>query len=94
VYWCRLILKEYVPEIVYIKGIHNIFADAISRLEYVSPDTSSDDATMHQNWMTFSNCWCECNDEHDNSTNKHNYSMKYVFTNCNDKEEIYPLTAK
>ncbi len=34
VYWWRLILKEYGPEIVYIKGVHNTIADAISRLEY------------------------------------------------------------
>jgi hypothetical protein len=38
VYQWRLILEEYGPEIVYIKGIHNTIADAISRLEYVSPD--------------------------------------------------------
>ena len=30
----RLLLDEYAPEIVYIKGIHNTVADAISRLEY------------------------------------------------------------
>ena len=46
VYWWRLILEEYGPEIVYIKGIHNTIADAISRLEYVSPDTPSLDAMM------------------------------------------------
>jgi hypothetical protein len=34
VYRWRLLLEEYGPEIVYIKGIHNTFADAISRLEY------------------------------------------------------------
>ncbi len=27
-------LEEYGPEIVYIKGIHNTVADAISQLEY------------------------------------------------------------
>ena len=46
VYWWRLILEEYGPEIVYIKGIHNTVADAISRLEYVSPDTPSKDAML------------------------------------------------
>ncbi len=30
----RLLLEEYGLEIVYIKGIHNTIADAISRLEY------------------------------------------------------------
>jgi hypothetical protein len=34
VYQWRLLLEEYGPEIVYIKGIHNTIADAISRLEY------------------------------------------------------------
>jgi hypothetical protein len=28
------LLEEYGPEIVYIKGIHNTVADAVSRLEY------------------------------------------------------------
>jgi hypothetical protein len=56
VYRWRLILKEYGPEIVYIKGIHNTVADAISRLEYVSSETPDRDAAVHQNWMTFSKC--------------------------------------
>ena len=34
VYRWRLLLEEYGPEIVYIKGVDNIVADAISRLEY------------------------------------------------------------
>ena len=94
VYRWRLILEEYGPEIVYIKGIHNTVADAISRLEYVSPDTPSTDATMHQNWMTFSKCWCKYKLTHNNSTNKHNYSMNSVFANRSEEEEIFPLTVK
>ncbi len=46
VYRWRLILEEYGPEIVYIKGIHNTIADAMSRLEYISPVTPSKDAMM------------------------------------------------
>ena len=34
VYRWRLLLEEYGPEIIYIKGEDNIVADAISRLEY------------------------------------------------------------
>ena len=34
VYRWRLILQEYDPEIVYIKGTDNIVADAMSHLEY------------------------------------------------------------
>ena len=31
----RILLEEYAPEIIYIKGIHNTVTDAISQLEYV-----------------------------------------------------------
>jgi hypothetical protein len=34
VYHWRLLSEEYGPMIVYIKGIHNTVADAISRLDY------------------------------------------------------------
>ncbi len=34
VYQGRLLLEEYGPKIVYIKGIHNTVADAISWLKY------------------------------------------------------------
>jgi hypothetical protein len=34
VYHWRLLLEEYAPEIIYIKGIHNTVADAILQLEY------------------------------------------------------------
>ena len=34
VYRWRILLEEYGSEIVYIKGIHNTIADAISRLKY------------------------------------------------------------
>ncbi len=30
----RILLEEYDPKIIYIKGIHNTVADAISRLDY------------------------------------------------------------
>ncbi len=34
VYCWQLLLEEYAPEIIYIKGIHNTVADAISQLDY------------------------------------------------------------
>jgi hypothetical protein len=34
VYQWTLLLGEYGPKIVYIKGIHNTVADAVLRLEY------------------------------------------------------------
>ena len=60
VYRWRLLLEDYGPEIVYIKGIHNTIADAISRLEY-DPSinrTTSSDIVQKQNWMTVSKHWC------------------------------------
>jgi hypothetical protein len=51
VYRWRLLLEEFGPEIVWIKGVHNTVADAISRLDYgPAKDTN-------QNWMTFTKCW-------------------------------------
>ena len=34
VYWWRLLLEEFGPKIVHIKGIQNTVADAISRLDF------------------------------------------------------------
>ena len=52
VYCWRLLLEEYGPEIVYIKGIHNTVADAISRLEYTPVKSDK------LNWMTFTGKFC------------------------------------
>ncbi len=51
-YCWRLLLQEYGPTIVYIKGIHNTVVDAISQLDHgpVSND--------RYKWMTFTRCWC------------------------------------
>jgi hypothetical protein len=69
VYRWRLLLEEYGPEIVYIKGMHNTVADAISRLEYdptVNPHHQSHYvqrisdrmgiSTGHIMWQTVSKC--------------------------------------
>jgi len=49
VYPWRLLLEEFAPEIIYIKGIHNTVADAISQLEY----TPNINATNEQNFANF-----------------------------------------
>ncbi len=49
VYQWRLLLEEFAPEIIYIKGIHNTVADAISQLEY-NPNIN---ATNEQNFANF-----------------------------------------
>jgi hypothetical protein len=45
VYQWRLLLEEYAPEIVYIKGVHNTVVDAISRLEYNPVQNSTNEYT-------------------------------------------------
>ncbi len=56
VYIWRLILEEYGPEIIYIKGIHNTIADAISRLEF-SPKINPSLKADKQNWMILAKNW-------------------------------------
>ncbi len=48
VYQCKLLLEEYAREIVYIKGIHNTVADAISQLEY-NPKVNSTNEQSYDN---------------------------------------------
>eukprot|EP00804_Cyclotella_cryptica_P022857 CCRYP_005057-RA/>CCRYP_005057-RA protein AED:0.35 eAED:0.36 QI:0/0/0/1/0/0/2/0/611 len=89
VYRWRLLLEEYGPTVVYIKGIHNTVADAISRLDYgpVANDRST--------WMTFAQCWCYHNTAQPKSslaTTKE--SMNQVFANRNEEDSIYPLTTR
>jgi hypothetical protein len=102
VYRWRLLLEEYGPEIVYIKGIHNILADAISRLEYdpsVNRTTESylmmkvkgNSRSVHrQNWLAVSKHWC--NVETDDTT-KHE-DLNPVSANHREEDEIYPLTIE
>ena len=66
VYQWRLLLEEYGPKIVYIKGIHNTIADAISQLEH-NPSINQraeSKRIQKQNWMTVSKhrCKLEMND--------------------------------
>jgi hypothetical protein len=62
VYHWRLLLEKYGHEIIFIKGIHNTVADAVSRLEY-DPSVNKTAESFHtikvmnksrqrQCWMT------------------------------------------
>ena len=50
VYQWRLLLEEFGPKIVYIKGVHNTVADAISWLDFSLWPSAK------ENWMTFMKC--------------------------------------
>ncbi len=69
VYQWRLLLEEYGPKIVYIKGIHNNIADTISQLDEYDPSINQTAENYHVtkvkkrstkhsqrlSWMTVSN---------------------------------------
>ncbi len=77
-------LEEYGPKIVYIEGIHNTVADAVSRLEN-DPSINQTAESFHmakvrnksserQCWMTVLKKWCKLDIDSDNLdsyTNKH-----------------------
>jgi hypothetical protein len=95
------LLEEYGPEIVYIKGIHNTIADAISRLEYdpsinqtaenyhlTKVKRRSFNSSQRRSWMTVSKHWC--NLEIDNTKLE---DLNFAFANHGEEDEIYPLTT-
>ena len=68
VYHWRLLLEEFAPGIVYIKGIHNLVADAISQMDYnpeVNPTSKFNYSTIGVpakgetaiKWKIFSKLW-------------------------------------
>ncbi len=104
VYQWRLLLEEYGPKIVYIKGTHNTMADAVLRLEY-DPSVNQTAENFHttkvrnnssqrQCWMTISKKWCKIDIDSDNLdsyTDKHD-DWNLVFAHHEEEEEVYPLT--
>ncbi len=103
VYHWQLLLEEYAPEIIYIKGIHNTVADAISRLQY-DPKLNTTNEYTHamlgvepeelsmQQWKSFKHHWHSYN-EASMPTQAHCFHMNEVFVNCSDEGEIYPLAT-
>ena len=91
VYLSRLLLEEYRPTIVYIKGIHNTVADAISWLDY--RPIQEDRLTI----MTFVQCWCHYTSGQEESTSISAHtqeSMNLVFANQDDEDAFYLLIAR
>ena len=105
VYRWRLLLEEYGPEIVYIKGIDNTVADAMSRLEY-DPEKNIQDLTYNECFYNMAKLFshCDTGDTNDIYFNSHNtindpvingmqdVSMQDVFANTGEDEEVYPVT--
>ncbi len=103
VYCWRLLLEEYAPEIIYIKGIHNTLADVIYQLEY-DPKLNKTNEYTHamlgveteelsmQRWKSFARHWHSYN-EASTPTQAHCFHMNEVFANCSDEDKTYPLTT-
>jgi hypothetical protein len=101
-YQWRLLLEEFAPEIIYIKGIHNAVADAISRLEYNPTINTTNEQNFanlakfnvdSQHWKEFSTLWRSYN-ENNPSKHQQECNLHNVFANHSDEEEMYPLTAQ
>jgi hypothetical protein len=78
VYRWRLLLEEFGPEIVWIKGVHNTVADDISRLDYVPKED------INLNWMTFTKCWNFYSQEIPAESPAYEDSLNFVFANTQD----------
>eukprot|EP00804_Cyclotella_cryptica_P029948 CCRYP_020072-RA/>CCRYP_020072-RA protein AED:0.22 eAED:0.22 QI:0/0/0/1/1/1/2/0/387 len=90
VYQWRLLLEEFGPETVYIKGTHNTVADAISRLDIGLIQSE------HENWMTFTKCWCHYTMQEESATDTSAYQdeMNLVFANHSNEDAIHPLIVQ
>ncbi len=103
VYRWWLLLEEYAPEIMYIKGIHNTVAGAILRLEY-DPKLNTTNEYTHamlgvepeelsaHRWKSFADHWHSYN-EASMPMQAHCFHMNEVFANRSDEDKIYPLTT-
>ena len=95
---------EDAPEIIYIKGIHNTVADAISRLDY-DPKLNTTNEYNHathvmstkvesnQKWMMVTKFW-SCYNETQDPDETNPIQMNQVFANRSKEDEIFPLTVK
>jgi hypothetical protein len=101
----QILLEQYVPEIIYIKGIHNTVTDAISRLDYDPKlnTTNEYNHAMHvmstkvesnqKQWMMFSKFW-SCFSETQDPDESNTIKLNHVFANRSKEDEIFPLTVK
>jgi hypothetical protein len=103
VYHLQLLLEEFAPEIVCIKGIHNTVADAISQLDY-NPEVNLTSKFNYSTfgipakgetiviWKAFPKLWC-CYNENNPGNETKECNLNKVFANRSEKEEIFPLAT-
>jgi hypothetical protein len=81
----RLLLEEYGPKILYIKGEHNTVADALSRLDMIASPKKGSKAKPKQVNMTFANLLSRADLE-----NKSESKFNSVFVVEQEDGEIRP----
>jgi hypothetical protein len=101
----RILLEEFAPKIIYIKGIHNTAANAISWLEY-DPKLNSTNEYNHamhvmsaneeanQKWLMYSKFWSRYHETQGDLEEGKTILLNQCFANCNEEDKIYPLTVK
>ena len=87
VYRWRLILEEYGPEIVYIKGIDNTVADAISRLEY-DPDKNVKDLSYAQRYCHMATLFSHYMHKHESEDEYRDLYMSQHSANCHSVNDL------
>jgi hypothetical protein len=104
VYCWQLLLEEYAPEIIYMKGIHNTVSNTILQLEY-DPKLNKTNEYTHSmlgvepeelsalQLKSFAHHWRSYN-ETSTPTQAYCFHMNEVIANCSGKDEIYPLTTE
>ena len=104
VYQWRLLLEEYGPKIVYIKGIHNTVADAVLWLEYDPSVNQTAESFLMTKVRNKQSCetmldeslknWCKLDIDSDNldSYNDKHDDWNLVFAHHEEEEKIFPLT--
>ena len=62
VYRWRLIIEEYGPKIIYVKGKNNTVSDTILRLDFFPKADLK--YPEQKNWMILTKCWCNVSNTH------------------------------
>ena len=88
-----------------MKGVHDTVADTISRPDY-DPKLNSTNEYNHathvrsvkketnQKWLMYSKFWSRYNEKQGDSDEGKTIQLNQCFANCNEEDEIYPLTVK
>ena len=85
-----MLLEEFGPKIVYIKGTHNTVANTISQ------SACGPVPNEQENWMTFTKYWYHytIQEKSDINTSAYQDEINLVFANCSEEDVIYPLTVR